>query len=213
MIRAEPPETAMRFCIALVLALGTLSCVRGQAAPPKPTPTPSPAPGSVVPFEDLGPAQTPTPTLPDRVDMLEYGQSNQDDRIDHLEEVTNIHAYLDASRPGAFIPVTTAVGRFYLSLENAEPYLDGYRVALDVGNPNFVTFNGFKISAIWAGVPGNKDWGKKRVSQKREFSFTETLQPGAWTRVRIELSPAAPDDIKLIELSIETNQLSLRKTR
>jgi hypothetical protein len=169
---------------------------------------------------------TPTPALEVRVETLErfhkYARGNIQSlsrRIGELEALNSTSVTLDASQPGSvYQQIVTSSGRFLVMLTNAEPYLDGFRVTIEIGNITSATYNGFKLNASWPGpVPEDPDannleaWSKKSETQKREFSFTDDLPPGAWTRVRLSLTPAIAEDVKAIEISMETHRLGLRK--
>ena len=155
--------------------------------------------------------------LESRVESLESSLKFANQRIWALEKLTSESVALDASHLKGYSQLATTSGHFVLSLRNAEPYLDGYRVSVEVGNITTARYNGFKLIATWAGE--SPDWKvgaeklkayfAKRERQTGEFSFTEELAPGTWTQVELTLTPATPEDVKGIDLKMETNLLSL----
>lgn len=119
-------------------------------------------------------------------------------------------AKLDPTSKG-YTRLDTDGGYFFVALDGVNQYLDGYKLDLRIGNPAFVTYNGFKIKVRW-GRPWDfkspyAEWEK--TLKTKEVSFTEDLKPGEWNKVELVLSPAKSDEINFIELSMETDRISL----
>jgi outer membrane murein-binding lipoprotein Lpp len=59
-------------------------------------------------------------------------------------------AELDTSH-GAYAPIDNlgGVGTFFIAFEDAQPYLDGYKVRLKIGNPSTATYEGFQLHLTW----------------------------------------------------------------
>jgi hypothetical protein len=157
---------------------------------------------------------------------------------DIRSQVTNLRqafygeksAVLDPASKG-YGTVTTDKGIFLFAVDGAEPFLDGHKIILRVGNPMNMTFSGFKLKVrygkrspeIPSFEPGDtnsaavfqKWWDDKQVWEKKirktDISFTETLQPGAWTRIDFTLKETKPEDVAYLEVGIDTDQISLRK--
>lgn len=119
--------------------------------------------------------------------------------------------------------VDANIGTFLVTLDNVEPYLDGQKVTLKIGNPNNMRFIGFKVKATWGmRFPDTKlqgdDWTKayeayNASTKEKEITFTETLQPGAWNKVSFVVSPANGNEFGRLNIAIETNQVSLVASR
>jgi hypothetical protein len=123
--------------------------------------------------------------------------------------------------------INTISGFFLVSVRDVRPYLDGYRVSLEIGNPTTARYNGFKLKLTWE-MPmpeqgeGESDeryskrveeWASKPAKEK-EFAFTETLYPGSWNRITLVISPATAEELKQLEItSMQTDQLSLAVSR
>jgi hypothetical protein len=73
--------------------------------------------------------------------------------------------------------VDTSVGPLLLRLDNVEPYENGVKLTLALGNVHSAAFEGFELGLQWA--EGNK-----------RQAFLETLLPGRWTAVPVLLAPA-----------------------
>ena len=109
----------------------------------------------------------------------------------------------------------TDTGFFLVSVEEALPYLNGYKIRLSVGNPSYATYKDYKLTVKW-----NKtyDWGKytqasydewNKAIQEKEISFPDSLQPGAWNSVDLILAPVSPDQLGYLMLSMSTATVSL----
>ena len=56
--------------------------------------------------------------------------------------------YLDTSSKG-FQRLDTNCGTFWVMLEDVEPYSNGYKFVLSIGNPYYAVFSGMKTRARW----------------------------------------------------------------
>lgn len=128
-------------------------------------------------------------------------------KLDQYNSVT-----LDPSIPKQYARVNSSSGFFLVSLQNVEPYLDGVKVRLNIGNPLSATYGGFKIKAKW-GPKWNhvsvKEW--QSVLREKELSFTDSLESGRWNEVELILSPATPEDFGHLKIAIETDTVSLHR--
>ena len=132
----------------------------------------------------------------------------------------NRTATFDPSEPrGGFDKVESSSGFFLVSLQNVQPYLDGQRVTLHIGNPLSVTYSGFKIKATWSTrMPkfnaADKSFAEKQkawavAKQQKEIALTQDLRPGAWNTVSFVVAPAKAEEFGYLEIGIETNQVKL----
>jgi len=102
-------------------------------------------------------------------------------------------------------------GFFLLSTKDVAPYLDGYRLLVEVGNPTTIRYVGFKIKVRWG--PTQLDFGDNdKTMKRRELAFPATQYPGSWTIVTIPISPATSEEAHNVVIeAIETNTVSLGK--
>jgi len=120
-------------------------------------------------------------------------------------------ASFDLSSHEGCLRINSSSGYFLVSLQNVEPYLDGVKVHINIGNPVFATYNGFKLKVIWGeklDLTDDQDRWRSSLKEK-EISFTETLRPGCWNKVNFVLSPIEPKNFGYMELSIQTDNISL----
>jgi len=120
-------------------------------------------------------------------------------------------AELDPASPDKYQRIETTVGPLLVSLGKAEPYLDGYKVQLQIGNPLAAQFSGFTVSTLYAPRKRKDEnflqWFKKRKS--KEFVFTQTLISSRWNVVELIFPDVKPDAFGWLNVSISVNQVLL----
>jgi hypothetical protein len=125
-------------------------------------------------------------------------------------------ATFDPSGSRGYSRIDTNSGTFLVSIENVTPYVDGFRVTCNFGNPTTATYNGFKLKAKWGPRYDRRAKNRNYTSwqgslREKELDLPDHLQSGAWNRVSFVLSPAKADEFGYLELSMVTNTISLRK--
>jgi hypothetical protein len=118
----------------------------------------------------------------------------------------------DVSEPGKFQRLDTNNGTLLISLKDAQPYLNGYKINFNVGNPSSATYNGFKAKLRWGkALSDGMDYGEWQKSlHDKEMTFVESLSPGTWNRIIVHLAPATSEELGTLQLSITTDTISLR---
>jgi len=117
-----------------------------------------------------------------------------------------------STEENAYSTAKTTFGSFPVIADKVEPYLDGYKVHLQVGNMTTASFNGAKVTVKW-GAPFNSkspDEFKKKQRSK-EVDLTTTFFPGSYGGFDVILSPAKPEEIKTLYVALSFNQLSLSR--
>ncbi len=118
----------------------------------------------------------------------------------------------------------TQFGPFTVSTKAVTPYLDGFKVKLDIGNLTSADFDGAKITISWGlrygyeqpeRRPARKDlveyWnGIDKSQKKKEFSVTNKFSSGTFTELEVALTPAIPAEVKAISVGIKLDNISLR---
>lgn len=167
----------------------------------------------VQPANNYGELSTRIAGLEDRLATL----SNCVQR-DELRELTKDEAYrfasIDTDSKG-YGKIETGLGTLFVSTQSAEPYLDGYKVHLSIGNPYFVTYSDFKLIASW-GPPltNGAEFTKWSAAQKNKTNeVTTPLYPGAWNAVELILAPATADELRNAQVAIELDKINLREPK
>lgn len=173
--------------------------------------------------------QTPSQTAPksnlqQRVEGLEQqvkalqeqvNQLSGDMAVLKLQQTAYDSVTFDLSTPGHYQKIDTSDGFFLVSTEGVEPYLDGYQITLDIGNPTTATYRGFTIHAKWSKAydfghydAASYDKWNKSVQQK-DITYTDALASGTWNKVQVILTPVSRDGLGYFEISLDTNTVSL----
>jgi hypothetical protein len=122
--------------------------------------------------------------------------------------------WFDPTGAKGYQRVDANIGYFLVTLENVEPYLDGQRVTLLIGNPNSATFSGFEVKASWrirAPTEGSKNTWAEWVNSQQEkvIKLTDTLRAGTWNKVTFIIAPAKAEQFGSLGIAITTNQIVL----
>lgn len=144
--------------------------------------------------------------------------TNFDERLNTLETSDFVGrrrwAFLDPTTK-SYQRIDTDVGSLLVSVKSVQPYLDGYKVTLAIGNPYAMDFNGFGVSCKWSlpylytnGVASNAE-AVKNSEKSKDLQQTEVLRGGWWTPVELTISPATADELKMLRISVIPNNITL----
>jgi Protein of unknown function (DUF3251) len=156
-------------------------------------------------------------------------QSNQIEILKwQIEWMQNKTVTVDPSTPG-YQCIDSNTGKFLISCDNAQSFLDGQKLTFRIGNPTFVTYSGFKLKAKWGPKapvfnPDNREpnqFDNWQVAYKawqqslheKEIDSAADLKPGIWNTVEVILAPAKPDELGHIEISMTTDKISLYRDK
>jgi hypothetical protein len=124
---------------------------------------------------------------------------------------------IDVRNPGA-ARLDSEVGFFLVRIAKVEPYLDGYRINVDIGNPQSATYGGVTLITTWGRgirsmgttnvLDAMEKWSQGLKTNKTEL--TEDLLPATWNNVSIILSPATPDSLQDVTMRLEVDTIQLR---
>ena len=122
--------------------------------------------------------------------------------IEQLKKHTQ-PAILDPTAPGSYSIAYSQTGAFLVSINDAKPYLNGYKVNLSIGNLSTATYSGIKI---------NSKWGKGEDAanmQSKETSLTQDIAPGTWNKVDLILAPVKASEFNYLSINIEEDEIQL----
>jgi hypothetical protein len=110
-------------------------------------------------------------------------------------------------------------GSFLVSVQDASPYLDGYRVTLHIGNPSFASYDGFELTVKWN---SKYDWSNfdtstfdtwQKSERNKELSFTNSLVLGKWNAVELILPSTTAQQLGYFMISMKTPVVSLASAK
>ena len=101
--------------------------------------------------------------------------------------------------------------KLFISTKNIEPYLDGYKVQLSIGNPAAADFTGLKVISRW-GPPWQtnlvfKEWLANWHAVTNDLP--QTIRHGSWTDVEISILPATAAEIHQATFDFNFTQVIL----
>ncbi len=120
---------------------------------------------------------------------------------------------IDPSQTERFSRIVSNNGVFLISLKNVEPYLDGVKVTLSIGNIQNASFEGFKLNVTWGArqPESGNDWlAWYNELKSKEFSFTNSLIAGAWNTITINLPQISPTKFGHLSLSLNNDVVLLK---
>jgi hypothetical protein len=101
-------------------------------------------------------------------------------------------------------------GFLLVSAEPAVPYLNGYKIVLNIGNPLSMSYSGVTAKIKWAKyydsnqfTPDSFAEWQKSIQQK-ETSFPDVLEKGTWKKIELIVAPATAEQLGYLKLSINT---------
>lgn len=147
-------------------------------------------------------------TLKEAVEGLKIKASLHEAQLDTVDVSEAV-----VSEGGSYGIAKTKQGIFLVSIEKLDPYLDGYKATLHIGNTSTLTMLGGEFEVKW-GLPWNspnKKLNEIWASRKsKKFSFVQTFVPGSYTAIEVALTPAKPEEVKTLNVVPVWNRISLR---
>ena len=118
--------------------------------------------------------------------------------------------YLDYANKG-YQRIDTDAGSFFIFVQDVQPFLNGYKLRLQIGNPSAADFNGFRLNLVWGrhmavqssstnavlsadqvkeATQSLVEWAQSLHS--KDVDFVDELKPGCWTRLTSCCRPRNP---------------------
>lgn len=147
--------------------------------------------------------------------------------VNELKTTTSVNSFLVSQKTESHTSVLLdpsnhtfqmldgSVSTFLVLVQDVSPYLNGYRVTLNVGNPEDAAFSNVTFTIRWAkaydykhySVDSYEKW-RKSINEK-EVTLTTNLLAGSWNTVTMDLVPCNADQIGYMELSMKTPSVVL----
>lgn len=88
----------------------------------------------------------------------------------------------------------TPYGSFLVIVDRVDPYLDGFKVKMRVGNLSDATFTSGKMTILW---------GELGFEHEKSMQLAADVLPGRYTQVEAVLTPSKASEIKELHVSLE----------
>jgi hypothetical protein len=86
----------------------------------------------------------------------------------------------------------------FVSCKNIEPYMEGHRLTVQIGNPHSFNFGG---------ISGRVDYGNL-LEKSVELSYAGDLAAGRWTTITVVINPSKPEDLRLLWLYLSASSVA-----
>lgn len=104
------------------------------------------------------------------------------------------------------------MGRFFVTMEDAKRYADGYKVSFSIGNPQAATYSGVKLDIKWGKRIPDTRFLDDETAKKLEITLDRDLRPGTWNHVSVVVAPATSDEIGAFEVKISVPRVFLNRS-
>ena len=136
-------------------------------------------------------------------------QVNLDERLNNIDrKVTVLNPYSKT-----YQSIESGAGTFLISVDKVESLDSGTRLHLNIGNPNYADYQGFKLKLIWGQkrTDGNKitheQW--RQSLNGAEYTFKGRLVKGKWNSVTVDLRPYDGSLLSYVECELEVSSVEL----
>jgi TolA-binding protein len=133
-----------------------------------------------------------------RLAQVEQQVRQVQSRIDRLEQDEQSVTISTESGSNIYQLARTKYGTFTISAKDVTPYLDGFKLRLEIGNLTSANFQGAEISVAWGG------------NHKKQFKVTNSFMPGSFTEVEVALTPATSEGVKHLIVGMSVDRLVLQ---
>src|SRR5206468_1296318 len=114
---------------------------------------------------------------------------------DRLAVFVHFERIIDC-KSNKFESVTTSVGLLFVRCENAAPYLDGYKLDLQIGNPANTDYSG--LSLFFA-----TKQQREMESGWLQVDVPHKIRAGAWNPVQVVVHPLTPAEVSEVSVWME----------
>jgi len=135
------------------------------------------------------------------------------DLNEQLEDLDRKRIQIDVGDK-AFQSIESNAGLFLISVDQFTAIEEGYRLTLNIGNPNYADYKGFTLRLLWgpkyypALYQSYDVWRSGLVGA--EYSFEGTLRKGSWNQIDLDLNLKSADDLAYLECEMEISSIELQ---
>ena len=104
-------------------------------------------------------------------------------------------------------------GVFLIAIERVETIDNGFRLHLNIGNPNYADFQNFKLRFFWG-----SDWAGSHVTPYQEwhsqlsgaeFTFQGKIEKGMWNAMAVDLISTEKKELNYLECELSVSGVEL----
>ncbi len=142
-----------------------------------------------------------------RAEVAELKSSNEREEIDNLRQklewvelmqsISKI-AYLTPGATG-YATVQFDLGALTLKIDDIQPFANGSKATLRIGNLLSSKINGLQVTIEWGEVD-KKGYAINDKAKSKKLTLAETLGAGAWTRVSVVLEGVKAENLGFIRV-------------
>lgn len=107
-------------------------------------------------------------------------------------------AYLTPGSDG-YSTVSFGLGALTMAIDDIQPFANGSKIILKIGNPLAAKINGLKAKVEWGEVD-EKGNPKNDAAKSKEVVFSDELRSGAWTRINVVLEGVKAENLGFIRV-------------
>jgi len=113
--------------------------------------------------------------------------------------------------------IETNTGNFLISVDGFESIPNGYRLYVNIGNPNFANYEGFKLRFRWgkkyhSGYTISFDQWRASLAGA-EYTFNGKLHKGLWNQVEVDIEAPSPGDLAYLECEMDVLSIELQSVK
>ena len=113
-----------------------------------------------------------------------------------------------------FTRLDSSIASFFVSISKVSSYADGYKIQLNLGNPNYASFQHVKLNVTWGKRFDLKKYTFQEIQDSKhskEIALQKSLKPGSWNTTEVIIAPASKDEIGSIMISLDTPSVILSR--
>lgn len=92
---------------------------------------------------------------------------------------------------------------FFGACKNIEPYLEGHRITIQIGNPHTFNFNNVKGSLMY----GENIWSSLSDGHQVDINTINAIRAGSWETFTIIINPSRPEQMRYLTLHLKAESV------
>ena len=140
-------------------------------------------------------------------------QINVNDQIRAFDDSTAVLDIVSKS----YQKIDTNSGYFLIAIRKVQPVVGGYRLTVNIGNPNFADYSGIKLNMRWGkkyepGPAISYDQWRQTLAGA-QYSYNAKLNHGTWVEFTIDVPAESTAHLGYIEcgMDVQNVELNIRK--